>query len=281
MLQSRNMLAQCTKTATALIALLLLVVPNELFAWGGDGHKIVANIAEARLTPAARAQVQALLDGAHLADVASWADEVRKDRPETSRWHYVDIPYGATSYDATRDCQATEHGDCVIAEIARAEKILGDTSQSKANRAEALKFLVHFVGDMHQPLHAIERRDPVTGNGDRGGNDVHVTFLGTAVNLHAVWDSGIIAHGGVTLEQVQKWLSTQDEKALAAGNPVQWALASHALAISNSYVIPDDHQLNADYVNKNVPVVVEQLGSAGVRLAGILNSVMGGVTGSH
>jgi hypothetical protein len=153
------------RTATALTSLLLLIVPCNSFAWGGEGHKIVANIAEVRLTPEPKAQVQALLDGAHLADVSTWADEVRRDRPATSRWHYVDIPYEANSYDEARDCQATDHDDCVIAEIARAEKVLGDTSRSKSNRAEALKFLVHFVGDMHQPLHSIERKDPVTGNG--------------------------------------------------------------------------------------------------------------------
>lgn len=225
---------------TALIVLLVVASRTDLIAWGGDGHRIVANIAEAHLTPAAKAQVQLLLDGAHLADVASWADEVRRDRPATSRWHYVDIPYEASSYDAARDCQATDHGDCVIAEIARAEKVLGDLSASKNERAEALKFLVHFVGDMHQPLHSIERNDPVTGNGDRGGNEVHITFFGAPANLHGVWDSGIIAHGGVTLDQVQKWLSTQDEKALAQGDPIQWALAAHALAISNTYVLPAD-----------------------------------------
>lgn len=123
---------------------------------------------------------------------------------------------------------------------------------------------------MHQPLHAIERRDPVIGNGGAGGNAVRVTFFGTPANLHAVWDSGIIAHGGVTLEQVQKWLATQDEKALAHGDPTLWAQAAHAWAISNSYVIPADHQLGENYVTKNVPVLVEQLGSAGVRLAAIL-----------
>jgi hypothetical protein len=122
--------------------------------------------------------VLTLLDGTHLADVSTWADDVRRDHPETSRWHYVDIPYVATNYDPARDCQATDHGDCVIAEIARAERVLGDTSKSKAGRAEALKFLVHFVGDMHQPLHSIERKDPVTGHGDAGGNGVHVTFFG-------------------------------------------------------------------------------------------------------
>jgi len=175
---------------TFLLAL-LVSVPN-LFAWGGEGHKIIAAIADKRLTPGARMQVIALLEGTPLPDVASWADDVRKERPETSRWHYVDIPYEATSYDAARDCQLTDHGDCVIAEIVRAEKMLGDTSQSEADRAEALKFLIHFLGDMHQPLHCAERKDPVTGKGDRGGNDVHLSFFGTPTNLHAVWDSGLI-----------------------------------------------------------------------------------------
>ena len=264
-----------------LIAVLVFTLPPSLDAWGGDGHKIIANIAEARLTPAAKAEVQTLLDGAHLADISMWADEVRRDRPETSRWHYVNIPYEANSYQADRDCQATDHGDCVIAEIARAEKTLGDASESKANRAEALKLLVHFVGDMHQPLHAIDRKDPVSGNPDRGGNEVHVTFFGTPTNLHTVWDSGIILHGGVTLEEVQKWLATQDEKALAQGDAARWALAAHDLAISNSYAIPPDHQLNAEYVTKNVPVVVAQLGSAGVRLASILNAVIGSAPKTH
>lgn len=264
---------QRTRTV-ALIVLLLLIVPGESFGWGADGHRIVANIAEARLTPSAKTQVQSLLDGAHLADVSIWADEVRRDRPETSRWHYVDIPYEASGYDPTRDCKVTDHGDCVIAEIARAEKVLGDTSRSKADRAEALKFLVHFVGDMHQPLHAIERMDPITGALDRGGNEVSVTFFGTHSNLHAVWDAGIVTHGGVTLEQVQKWLATQDEKALVQGDPVQWALAAHALAISNAYVIQYDDRLGDAYVQKNVPVVVSQLGSAGARLAAILNTVL-------
>jgi hypothetical protein len=84
----------------------------------------------------------------------------------------------------------------------------------------------------------------------------------------------LLGHGGVTLEQVQKWLSTQDEKALAQGDPMQWAIAAHALAIADAYVIPPDHQLGDDYVSKNVPVVVEQLGSAGVRLAAILNAAL-------
>lgn len=266
---------QRSRTAALLVVLLLFIAPHDSFAWGADGHRIIANIAEARLTATAEAQVQGLLDGAHLADVSVWADEIRKGRPDTSRWHYVDIPYDASSYDATRDCQPTDHGDCVIAEIARAEKILGDGSRSKADRAEALKFLVHFVGDMHRPLHSIERKDPATGVGDRGGNEVRVTLFSTPTNLHAVWDSGIVSHGGVTLEQVQKGLSTQDEKVLAQGDPVQWALAAHNLAITNTYVIPPDHQLSDDYVNKNVPVVVAQLGSAGVRLAAILDAVLG------
>lgn len=132
------------RVTAALIVLLLFAVRPNVIAWGGDGHRIVGNVAESRLSPAAKAQVQALLAGAHLGDVGSCADEVRRARPETSRWHYVDIPYEASNYDAARDCQTTDHGDCVIAEIARAEKVLGDPTQSKGDRAEALKFLVHF-----------------------------------------------------------------------------------------------------------------------------------------
>ncbi|HEY6271059.1 MAG TPA: S1/P1 nuclease [Terriglobales bacterium] len=270
-----------TRIATALLVLLAFILQTNVAAWGGEGHRIIANIAEVRLTPNARAQVQVLLDGAHLADIAVWADDIRRDHPETSRWHYVDIPYEASNYDAARDCQATDHGDCVIAEIARAEKVLADTSQSKQDRADSLKFLVHFVGDMHQPLHAIERKDPISGAGDQGGNAVRVTFFGSPASLHAVWDSGIVTHGGVMLDQVQNWLATQDEKALAQGEPVQWALAAHNLAVSNTYVLPADLQLGDEYVKKNVPIVIAQLGSAGVRLAAILNRTLGQPPAAH
>src|SRR5262249_48553924 len=112
------------------------------------------------------------------------------------------------------------------------------------------------------------------------GNAVRVAFFGQPANLHAVWDSGIVTHGGVTLEQVQKWLATQDEMALAQGGSMQWGPAAPPLAGFHSLVIPDDHQLGDEYVKKNVEVVVAQLGSAGIRLAAILNATLGGTKNS-
>ena len=157
----------------ALLAIALcagLLVPTNLTAWGPEGHIVIATIANARLTPAARAAVRQLLGRHSLASVANFADQIRPQRPETANWHFVDIPKGETNYDPGRDCQPSPKGDCVIAAIARAETALKDRSLPRKQRAEALKFLVHFVGDLHQPLHWSD-------NHDRGGNDVNVSFL--------------------------------------------------------------------------------------------------------
>jgi hypothetical protein len=119
-----------------------------LSAWGAVGHHVVARIAWGLLTPAARAQATMLLGGGQDAFVAAatWADDVRSARPETYNWHFVDIPYGETRYDAARDCPPTERGDCVIAEIGRASADLADAGKTAVQRAEALKYLIHFVG---------------------------------------------------------------------------------------------------------------------------------------
>ena len=153
----------------------LLLLPSLAFAWGPEGHAIIAQIAEDRLAPAARQQVDQLLDGDSLAVVASWADEIRIHRPDTAQWHFVDIPKNANDYDPARDCRPTPRGDCIIAAIDRELAILRDASADKDKRAEALKFIVHFVGDLHQPLHCADDHD-------RGGNDVTVKFFRRTTN---------------------------------------------------------------------------------------------------
>src|SRR5258706_8469292 len=161
---------------------LAVFMPANLMAWGPEGHIVVAKIAAAHLTPSAKTGVKQLLGRHTLDSVANFADQVRSQRPETAAWHFVDIPKDATDYNSDRDCKETPKGDCVIAELARAQADLKNKSVTKAKPAEALKFVVHFVGDLHQPLHSSD-------NGDRGGNDVKVDFLGRASNLHRVWDS--------------------------------------------------------------------------------------------
>lgn len=181
-----------------LLASLLSVMTSALIigpalAWGPVGHAIIAEIAEARLTPAAAQAVAQLLsqDGAqHLDQIASWADAIRPSHPETGPWHFVDIPLSAQGYNAARDCPG---GNCVVEQIQRWGAVLGDATVAPAERLIALKYVVHFVGDIHQPLHCetnFASRPPP--NGDRGGNDVHLTYFGRSTNLHAVWDGGII-----------------------------------------------------------------------------------------
>jgi hypothetical protein len=235
-------------------------------AWGTTGHQIIAELAQRRLSAAARAQVTTLLHGATLASVASWADDVRSSRPETARWHFVDIPREASRYDAARDCAPEAQGDCVIAAIERFRQVLADRRRPESERAEALKFLVHFVGDLHQPLHSIDDHD-------RGGNGVPVTLFGQPTNLHAVWDSGLIAHTGLGVAEYVARLEASDVD--ASGTPISWAEEAHRAAVDHAYVIPADRRLDEPYYDANRPVVDLQLARGGARLARLLNETLG------
>ena len=138
------------------------------------------------LEPAARDQVRELLaieNATTLASVSTWADQVRPQRRVTAPWHYVDIQIGDATYDPPRDCVGN---NCLVAKIGEFAEVLADRSAEPARRLEALKFVVHFVGDPHQPF-------PVADNHDRGGNEVIVTFSGRKTNLHAVWDTALLA----------------------------------------------------------------------------------------
>ena len=178
----------------AFFAIALLFLPRyEAFAWGQEGHSIIAEIAQRRLSPAALAAINQILGGeVSLASISSWADDVRDQRPETYNWHFVDIPLNQTSYDQNLYCQdVPNRGDCVINAIERTRLMLADATATNNPRAEALKFLVHFVGDVHQPLHTVAD--------NKGENDLPVSFFTDPTskrremtNLHAVWDSGLI-----------------------------------------------------------------------------------------
>jgi S1/P1 Nuclease len=183
-------LVEASPVKVLLAAILLVRSPIEAFAWGYSGHRIIAEIAEQFLESEATRQVRDLLaieNVTTLAEVSTWADQIRVQRPETRPWHYVNIPVHALEgepggYDAARDCPG---GACIIPKIGQFERVLADQEAPSRQRLEALKYLVHFIGDVHQPLHASD-------NHDRGGNDVPVTFMGRQTNLHAVWDTGII-----------------------------------------------------------------------------------------
>ena len=137
------------KRLSLCIALAMLVVPLSSRAWDREGHALIAQLAQKQLTPAARLEVDRLLSlepGATMASVSSWADEHRS--PKTARWHFVNFPRGTCEYDASRDC---EGGQCVVAAIEQQADVLA-TSVDDGTRLRALKYLVHFVADVHQPL---------------------------------------------------------------------------------------------------------------------------------
>ena len=263
----------------------MMAVPA--WAWGPQGHQIVGRIAELRLTPAARAAVEKLLgEGESISDdeVANWADHVRNLFPESGPWHYVDIPVGESKYSRSRDCK---YSDCVIERVEKFREILADKDARKTDRQRALKWLVHLVGDMHQPLHCAERLDG-DGNPDHGGNLRKVYFLEETrqSNLHEVWDTKLIVHrlGETDLSDYAGQLNSRitEEQAVAwrKGSAKAWANESHKAAVEHVYAgVPADGpplRLAADYVERSRPVVDEQLSKAGVRLAEILNDALEG-----
>jgi hypothetical protein len=247
------------------------------YAWGPEGHEVVALIATKHLTPKAQQAVKQLLGTQTLASVASFADVIRQSRPETGQWHFVDILLTDKDYEPSRDCLETDDneittGDCVVEAVKHFSQVLGDTHQSKTTRATALKFLTHFVGDMHQPLHCAD-------NHDRGGNQVSVTFFGAASNLHKVWDSGIIDKNGLKsapfAAELDSGISASDITDMQKGDVKDWVGQAHELAVTNAYRgIPNSHALGKVYLKRNLPVVKLQLTKGGLRLAKILNDTL-------
>jgi hypothetical protein len=301
-------------------------LPAPASAWGCKGHQVVALLAEKHLNPRALAMAKKILaDGPidpslsryckeggadPLADASTWPDDIRGIRPEASPWHYIDIPRGATSRDVAKYCDAKE--GCVTRAITEQLAILRSADADPQKRGDALRFVIHFVGDLHQPLHAIT-------NNDQGGNCVPVAFFDAlpqlrnpqtesyAPNLHAVWDTNILerATAGKTVDEVASDLDQSFERKMARwqnGHPNvnAWAWESYQLAMKNVYgklpaPIPveapqpikscaDDNHISArmlkfnerltdSYQNMAAPIVRQRLAQAGARLALLLNQL--------
>jgi nuclease S1 len=243
-------------------------VPLAGARWWDLGHRVVARLAESRLAPHTRDAVRDILGGQSLADASVWADNIRQYRHDADRLHYVNIPLADTRYVPQRHCPG---GQCIIAAIEQERRVLADPAASADERAEALRFLIHFMGDLHQPLH-------VADNGDRGGNQRAVIFLGHPTDLHKVWDGELIDSSVVGqdeyLESLRRRMSSLDLRALEAGTVVDWALEGHRLAVEHAYRLPHDGRIGRAYVRANRPVVDRALIAAGVRLAKVLNEAL-------
>jgi hypothetical protein len=269
-----------------LVVLVLSAACGPALAWGPEGHETVGYIAQDRLSPAARAGIQELLgSGADLASVAPWADEYREQDRSTTGWHFINLEVTQNADLGGEMAACRSHGkddDCVVDQIQEDAEIVGNTKLPQAQRATALMFLVHFVGDLHQPLHCADDED-------YGGNDKHVVFTdadgSSHLSLHQVWDRmvGLRAPGGARglATELEGQISPQAVTTWASGTPGAWALESYQIAKTQIYagMTPgatrrgQDVHLPAGYASAMQPIVAIQLEKAGIRLAWILNGI--------
>ncbi len=284
-------------TAGAVVACLCILASGPAAAWGDIGHKATAIIAYQRLNPKAKAAVDVLLaadpDTLTAKDFpsrATWADKFHTGHRETAAWHFVDIELAGPDLRAACFGFPTLNGalasagppdDCVIDKIEEFKAELASPATAPAEKLLALKFLIHFVGDVHQPLHASD-------NQDRGGNCIALTpHVGGSNNLHGYWDTGVMVALGGTPETIAKKLSPKitaaNAKAWKKGTTRDWAMESFNLSKSDAYALasrptcaaPGSVSLTSVYQAQAQRDVRLQLSRAGVRMAAILNAALG------
>jgi len=255
---------QVVLIATLLLFTLSAHAPAKRF-WGQIGHRTIGHIADGMLSKKAQKNVQRVLGGETLAEVSTWMDEIRSDKAYdyASPWHYCTIPDGMTYETAP-----TQEGGDVVWAIEKITKELKAGGLSPEEEAKNLKFLVHLVGDIHQPLHV--------GNGnDRGGNDVKVEWFNDKTNLHSVWDSKMIDGKQFSYTEFADWVnnaSKEQIKQWQAATVRDWAMESMSYR-EQIYAIPENNRLSYKYAYDNFDVVKLRVLQAGVRLARVVNEI--------
>jgi hypothetical protein len=258
---------QVSKFISYSMALLALSVSAEALAWGQTGHRVTGAIAENYLNVKAQAAVQKILPLEDLAEASTYADEMRSNpdefwQKEAGPYHYVTVPKGQTYADIT----APEQGDAFTA-LAKFSATLQDPRASLEDKQVALRFIVHIIGDLHQPLHA--------GNGtDRGGNDVKLNFMRKDTNLHRVWDSELIDSRELSYsewtQRLLRKISKEQARMWSVSDPKVWIAESIAI---RDGIYPDSNEVSWDYLYANVPVTQLRMQMAGVRIAAYLNQL--------
>ncbi len=245
----------------SLLGVVMVVASQSAWAWGTAGHQVIATLAQQQLTPTAQRETERLLSlepGSSLVSVSTWADEHRN--PQTAPWHYVNLPRGDCIYEAQRDCP---DGRCVVEAIQKQSDILQSTA-SDDKKLLALKYLVHLVADIHQPLHAGYRDD-------RGGNTYQLQAFMRGSNLHAFWDTGLIQYlnEGVDVLATRLSAGKQPSSIAKSWTPVQIAQESCGIVATDGFY--PERLVGLDYIRKFTPVMESRLKLAGDRLAELLN----------
>ncbi|TLX48278.1 S1/P1 Nuclease [Pseudoalteromonas phenolica] len=266
-------LTTVTKTLALSLTMLTALSSHKVIAWGQNGHRVIGEIADMHLTDSTKSALQPLLAGSSLAQISTWPDEMRSNpehfwRKESGKWHYINIKdakkmhqYVNTSIDS-RDKVAH-----ILDGIYYSINILKSNKSDLESRKFALSFLVHLVGDSHQPFHAGRSED-------RGGNLIKVSFFGKETNLHSTWDTHLIENENLSFTEFADFIKTSNKKTIKAylnSQPADWLVESNK--ISHRVYGENETKLSYGYVYKHMPVVKKRLSQGGIRLAGLLNQI--------
>ena len=234
-------------------------------AWGPVGHRITGAIADDNLSGVARAHVHLLLGTQDLAEAATWPDDMKSDPAEywqkkAGPWHYVTVRQG----DSYQSKDAPPEGDAMSA-LDGFTATLRNPKSSIEDKRLALRFIIHIIGDLHQPLHA-------GGGDDRGGNDVQVTWFGRSTNLHSVWDSAMIEQRSLSYSEYAQWLSRtiSPEQVIDWSDPAPSVWIAESIALRRT-VYPADPAISWDYAYKHRLAMDDRLKRGGIRIAAYLN----------
>lgn len=261
----------------------LLALNSAAWGWGQIGHRTSGFVAEAYLTPKSKQILKSLLKGQNLADISTWADTLRgnDNLKHTSPYHYEGVPEGILYLDHLKGLppDQVERGG-VLQAILVAERQMEDPQVPMDQKAFALRFLVHFIGDLHQPLHSGRPED-------KGGNTISVKWFGYAGSLHSVWDTGMIlsGHSDIFAKRAEagedqtlryaklllKKFGGSRQPEATRDNPEAWLMESVQARVP-AYD-PDYNRNQQAYQDRNLPTVDHRVYAAGVRIADVLNRI--------
>ncbi|MBB1386677.1 S1/P1 nuclease [Pseudoalteromonas sp. SG45-5] len=245
---------------------------TDSYAWGQNGHRIIGKLAESHISETTKAAILPYLDGESLAQISTWPDEMRSAPGEfwqkkSSRWHYINAaPNKALSLNHAHT-HAKESVSNILEGIHYSMQTLTDAKSSLDAKQFSLRFLVHLVGDSHQPFHAGRSED-------RGGNKIKVSFFREETNLHSLWDTKLIENQNLSYTEFAQFIDTNNSELIAdylQSSPTAWLEESRNLA--NKIYKSTNEEIGYSYIYNNTPIVKTRLQQAGIRLAGLLNTL--------
>lgn len=260
------------KKILVLLLLVVLILPDKLSAWGTTGHRVVAQLAEKNIKSSTRKKINELLDGYPMAYWANWGDFIKSDTTgrwdHTHIWHFVNAP-GGLSKDEYIDHLKNTPQQNLYSELPKLEEIIKNKQSSEEDKKFALYFIIHLIGDAHQPMHAGREED-------RGGNDISVTWFKSPTNIHAVWDSRIVDNEKYSYTEYADILNSikkEKKRQFQFGTLDDWMYDTYTLANDIYANVKNGDELSYGYSYKYKDVMEVQLQKAGLRLAKVLDEI--------